>query len=289
MSDLAPRTVGLVGLGQIGGSLGLELVDKRAVRQVIGYDIDEPSFRRALERKVVDSISADLKSLAAEADLIVIATPIRVTLDLIRRLGQMAGEGATITDVAGTKGQVLQAVAQSGLGPRYVSVHPMAGSEGAGIDSARIGLFKGRVAVITPGEGADSNRVALVEALWRSVGAETVRIDAGEHDRAVALTSHLPYAVAVALAQMGAEEAAKASNFAGMLAGSFTSATRVAASSPDLTLDMWLTNRGATANRIQRFADRLSSLAELIHSGDETELRRQVEKARTFVSKMSRE
>lgn len=289
MIEPAASTVGLIGLGQIGGSLGLDLVDRRAVRQVIGYDVDEPSFRRALERKAVDSISADLKSLAAEADLIVIATPIRATLDLIPKLGQMAGEGTAITDVAGTKGQVLQAVAQSGLGPRYVSVHPMAGSEGAGIDSARIGLFEGRVAVITPGEDADSNTVALVEALWRSVGAETVRMDAEEHDRAIALTSHLPYAVAVALAQMGAEETGKASSFTGMLAGSFASATRVAASSPELTLDMWLTNRDATANRIQRFADRLSSLAELIHSGDETELRRHVEKARTFVSEMSRE
>ncbi len=287
MSDLATRTVGLIGLGQIGGSLGLELVSRRTVRQVIGYDVDEPSFRRAHERKAVNSISADLKSLAAEADLIVLATPIGATLDLIPKLTQVAGERTTITDVAGTKRQVLQAVAQSGLGPRYVSVHPMAGSEDAGIDSARIGLFEGRAAVITPGEGADSNAIALVEALWRSVGAETVRMDAEEHDRAVALTSHLPYAVAVALAQMGAEEAGKASNFGRMLAGSFASATRVAASSPELTLDMWLTNREETANRIQRFADRLSSLAELIHGGDEAELRRQVERARVFVMERS--
>lgn len=287
MSNLATRTVGLIGLGQIGGSLGLDLTGQRPVRRVIGYDSDETTLRAAFDRKAVDSIASHLEDLVEEADLMVVATPIRAAIDLIPRLAEITEEATVITDVAGTKAAIVERVESNGLGTRYVSAHPMAGSEGTGIRSAKRGLFQGRTVVVTSADGAASENVALIESLWQSVGSVVVRMRPQDHDRAVALTSHLPYALAITLVRMAAEESAKETNLTKLIAGSFTSATRVAASSPDLTLDMWLSNREAVANRIQRFADALSRLAELIHQGNETGLRQQVVAAREFVMEMS--
>jgi prephenate dehydrogenase len=164
----------------------------------------------------------------------------------------------------------------------------MAGTEGTGFDSASVDLFKGKPVVITPASGADSSSVALVERLWRAVGGETFRLGADEHDQAIALTSHLPYAIAVGLARMAADETEQAPALSDLMAGSFRSATRVAASSPDLTLDMWLTNREKTAERIERLSDRLKGLAEMIRRGDQDRLRGEVQAARTFVMQIQK-
>jgi prephenate dehydrogenase len=191
-----PGSVAVLGLGLIGGSLALDL-RARGVR-VIGWDRPEV-LRRARRRGLVDAVAASVDDAARQAGLVVLAAPPAANLRLLRRLARLGPEGPIVTDVGSVKGRIVGEAGRLGL-RRFVGGHPIAGSERSGIEAARQGLFEGRAWALTPVDETAPRALRTVAALAHALGARPVRrLDAAQHDRALAFLSHLPQMVAWAL------------------------------------------------------------------------------------------
>ncbi|MBD3335579.1 MAG: prephenate dehydrogenase/arogenate dehydrogenase family protein, partial [Candidatus Eisenbacteria bacterium] len=153
----------------------------------------------------------------------------------------------------------------------YISAHPMAGGEQGGFSAALPGVYRGASFVLTPAPTARSAHIAAAEDLVQAIGARSLRLDAAAHDATIAFTSQLPHALAAALTRLAGRQR-KDLPIARLVAGSFRSATRVAARRPAVTLDMFLTNRGNLTAAIDEMLAELQRLQALIDAGDETAL-----------------
>jgi prephenate dehydrogenase len=229
------RRVAIVGLGQIGGSIGLALGRTGRWRRT-GCDADLTRARRALAGGAVDEVALSLEAACAEAQVIVLAAPVDVLPALVARAAAAAPRGAVLIDTGSARRGVTPALrAAAARGVRACGGHPLAGTEGRGFAAARAGLFDGLPFVLLPVGPVP----ALARALVRDLGARPLVVDPRTHDAALARTSHLPYVVARALAQVG-ERAAKR-----RLAGpGFASATRLARSDPRMALAYVRANAG---------------------------------------------
>lgn len=259
--------VGLVGCGLVGGSLGLALRARGAV--VVGQDGDPRHAERALELGIVDEIGA-----VASADVVVLAVPVRSIPACARALGPVAG---VVTDVGSTKAAVVGG-GEAVFGGRFVGGHPMAGSERSGPDAADARLFEGRRVILTPTARTEPEALARVAAMWREVGAIIVEMDAERHDRILAAVSHLPHAVAYALA--GALGALGAESFRGLAGGGLTDTTRIAATPAPMWIDVFLENKGPLLEALDAFAGELGALRAAIERDDAAAIAAIIEGAR---------
>jgi len=263
MTELAERTAAIVGLGQIGGSIGLDLVSTRAVQKVIGIDVDGETVSRALGIGAVDC-TMDLNDALAEADIVVLATPIDRVCEQVPDLLRATPRATLVTDVASVKMPVMQSALSVVENTSFVGGHPISGEEGSGIDSSAVGRFRDKTWVLTSSEQTSQDALDLARQLVESLGANSLEMSAEEHDKVLAYTSHLPYAIAVALIRGGLTAAEEHSDLCSLKGGSFLSATRVAASEVGLTLNMWAYNRKNVIQSIDLYIDSLRELQALL-------------------------
>jgi prephenate dehydrogenase len=250
----------IVGVGLIGGSLGLAWRRSGHFARVVGVERDAERSRAALASGAVDEATTDLARGVAGADLVVLAAPVRACLALLPAVARAASPGAVITDVASTKADLLAAVPAGAI---FVGGHPLAGSERSGVEAAAADLFRGATWVLTPASATPAWAVARVAAAVRAAGAEPRIMEASEHDRRVALVSHLPQAVAVALAAAADGEALT------LAARGFRDMTRLAESSPAVWADVFATNRGQVLAAIDAFQAALGRLRDAIAAGED--------------------
>jgi len=266
-----PKLV-VVGVGLIGGSFALALKSRGVVGEVVGVGRTQRNLEEAIAAGVVDRVatrdSAWTRELA-DADIVLLATPVGEFPALFAALPGALAEGAVVTDGGSTKHDVV-AAARMHLGaalPRFVPAHPIAGTELSGAKAALATLFEGRQAVLTPLPETDTVALARVRALWEACGAEVVTLDAPTHDRILAAVSHLPHFLAAAYVADLAVRPDSADLFA--LAGSgFRDFTRIAASSPAMWRDIGLANREALRNEIAAFRGALDVLDAALRDCD---------------------
>jgi prephenate dehydrogenase len=266
-------TVGIIGLGLIGGSLGLAL--KRARLQnleVIGYDRDRDVETRALRAGAVDRLARSAEDLAAEAALVIIATPILSVEKTLKAIAPHLQKGAVVTDTASTKGTVVR-WARDILpeGVHFVGGHPMAGKESSGPEAAEAGLFEGRPYVIIPSVSASEGAVNAVVGLAEAVGARPTFLDPDEHDAYAAAVSHVPLVASIALFTLVRSSSAWP-ELAGMAGPGFRDLTRLASGQPEMAHDIFLTNRQNVSHWIDRYIAELRRLQELIEGDDPEKL-----------------
>jgi len=254
--SLSRCTVGIVGLGLIGGSLALALRPK--VRRVVGIDPDPAARRIARRRHAVHKASADLGALA-NCDLVVVAAPQAKVAAVCARAARRMRPGATLVEVSSVKGPVVERLGSIAAHVNIVCAHPMAGTEHSGMENAVAGLFKGRPFVLLPARVRDRTALALARQLPRALGARALwMLDAAEHDALGARLIHLPHLLAYALVAI-----AKDTRMAGP---SFRSATRVARSLPRMAAEMLHANRREIRRALPAFARELRRLARLLDS-----------------------
>jgi prephenate dehydrogenase len=254
--------IALSGTGLIGASFGLALCELG--HDVSAWDPDPEHLRIAYDAGAADTLVDDLDALlASNPDVVVLAGPPSAVVAALRDLAT----DAVVMDVAGVKLPVLEA-APAGL--RFVGTHPMAGRETSGPEAASPALFRGAAWVVCPdgAHASDESDVALVEQLIESVGGRPLRMGAAEHDEAVAAISHGPQLLAGSLVHHAVDTGSSLD----LAAGSFRDLTRVAASDPELWLDVLDTNRGAVLDTIAALQRRLAELAEAIESRDKAGL-----------------
>jgi len=265
--------VALLGLGLIGGSIARALAADRGsgeVHRVTAWTPSGEGPRLALAAGVIDALAGDPETAMAGADLVVLAGPPLACADLLRRLGSdLRGSlepGATVTDVASTKG-VLASIARAG-GVPYVGGHPMAGRERSGFGAADASLFRDRPWVI--GEPVAGGDPARVRALALACGARPVELDAETHDRLVAAISHLPLITSVALVEAVAGTAGATVpdwTEAVMLAASgWRDTTRLARGDVTMGTEITVTNAVALAVRLRAYRARVDEWIALLEA-----------------------
>ncbi|MCS5692437.1 prephenate/arogenate dehydrogenase [Cyanobium sp. FGCU-6] len=264
------RPVGLVGLGLIGGSLGLDL-------QALGADVRALVHRqatavRARQRGLAGAVSTD-PAVLTDCGLVVLALPLDRLLTPDPALLAALPAEAVVTDVGSVKGPVLAAWERQ-PGIRFVASHPMAGTAAAGVEAGEAGLFRDRPWVATPVADTDPGALAAVRELAVAVGGRWLTCAPDQHDRAVALISHLPVLVSAALlgtADRGGE-GAMAALMRGLASSGFADTTRVGGGNPDLGTLMACHNREALLTALALYRREIAALEQLVRAGDWPEL-----------------
>ncbi len=260
------RSVAIVGVGLMGGSLGLALRSLGGV-EVRGADSDPDALRAALAMGAIDVAADSLEECVAGAQAVVIAAPVPELVALVRRALAASPDHCVVTDLGSTKSGVLGALTAAERG-RFIGGHPVCGGERTGVAFARDGLFRGTTWFLTPGAEARSDLFGRLHALVSSVGARPVAIEAGVHDHLMALVSHLPHVLAGALVNQAADTAPGGREALRSAGPSFTDLTRVAGSNPPLWADILLSNSASVRQVLGDFTARLAEVAGALERGD---------------------
>lgn len=269
-------TVAIVGVGLIGGSIGLALKQRKLAEQVVGIGRRQASLRVARRVGAVDTTTTDLAKGVARAELIVICTPVDMIADYALRAAEHCPEGALMTDAGSTKARIVAALdARLPRGCRFLGSHPLAGSEKSGAAHASADLFEGRIALVTPTNNTHAEDYHAIERFWQSLGSVVVRMSPDEHDRALALTSHLPHLAAAALMHVLPESLFR-------LAGSgWLDTTRIAAGDAQLWTQIFLHNREHLLSALDRLGHHLAAFRDALRKADAAE----IEKLLAFAEK----
>jgi len=282
------KKVTLVGVGLLGGSLGLALKERRLADRVAGYVRRAASVRECEETGAVDLATLDLRRAVADADLVVLCTPIAQMRSLMGRLAPMLRPGAVVTDVGSVKKSVVKELTPivAKAGAHFIGSHPMAGSEKTGVTAARADLFKEAVCVITPEQGADRAAVRKVASLWKSVGCRVLRLTPEAHDQFVSRSSHLPHVVAAQLATLVLSPGNPRAQ-ALLCANGFRDTTRIASGSPEMWRDIAIANKNNLVGALDSFVNGLAGFKQALKRGDEAAISRFFKEAKVRRDKWS--
>ncbi|QNG99609.1 bifunctional prephenate dehydrogenase/3-phosphoshikimate 1-carboxyvinyltransferase [Pseudomonas sediminis] len=271
VQSIAPKIGRLVvvGLGLIGGSFAKGLRERGLCREVVGVDLDAESRRLAVQLGVVDRCESDLAAACQGAEVIQLAVPILAMEKVLAQLAALDLGNAVLTDVGSAKGNVVRAarLAFAGKAVRLVPGHPIAGSEQSGVEAANAELFRRHKVILTPCEYSDEAALALVEGLWRELGADVEAMEVEHHDQVLAATSHLPHLLAFTLVDSLAKRSENLEIFR-YAAGGFRDFTRIAGSDPVMWHDIFLANREAVLRTLDTFRDDLDALRDAVDAGD---------------------
>lgn len=269
MKSLKECRVTVIGLGLMGASLCMDLVQKKLCREVRGVARRSRTVLDAFFAGAVDQATTDLHSGVAGADIVILATPVRIILDQLQEISPMLWPGALVMDMGSTKSDICAAMAQMPPGLQPIGAHPMTGKEVAGFEAAEPDLYLNATWVLSPLTRTSPEALALATELVQAVGANPVLLEAARHDRLVAAISHLPYLLAGGLTHTVADLAATDPKVWELAAGGFRDTSRVAASDTRMFLDILLTNRSAVLDQLDHFSRHLAELRNLLEAGDE--------------------
>jgi cyclohexadieny/prephenate dehydrogenase len=262
--------VTIIGLGLIGSSLARAIRADMPTVRVTGHDAS-PDVRETARRiDLCDDITDTAGAAVTDADLVVLCVPVRAMGPVAAEIADDLPPEAIISDVGSCKAEILAAL-QAALPGRnnVIPAHPVAGTENSGPEAGFASLFRGRWCIVTPPADADPTAVARVEELWRRVGAEVETMDAAHHDLVLAVTSHLPHLIAYTIVGTASDlENVTRSEVIKYSAGGFRDFTRIAASDPTMWRDVFLANKDAVLEMLQRFSEDLSTLQRAIRWND---------------------
>lgn len=268
-------TVAIIGVGLIGGSIGMTLRTRGLASQVVGVGRNPQTLKVAQERGAIDRSTTDLADGVQGAEVVIVCTPVsRIPKD-VRRVAEIAPADVLVTDAGSTKRQIVEAVERipSAAGV-FVGAHPLAGSERSGAGHARVDLFENRVCILTPTSSTSVDRLRRARAFWTSLGARVLEMSPVEHDEVLAYTSHLPHALAAALALSVPPE------WLPLAAGAFRDCTRVAAADTELWTAIFRDNRGPLLKALGTLQQQIAAFKYSVMTDDEEAIRRWWDEAR---------
>jgi cyclohexadieny/prephenate dehydrogenase len=270
VSKLLFDRLALIGIGLIGSSIARAAREQGIVRSITATARTAETRRRVVELGIADQVVGSNAEAAEGADLVIVSIPVRQSGPVAQEIGPHLKPGAIVSDVGSVKGAVLRDMAPHlPAGVHFVPAHPVAGTEYSGPDAGFAELFVNRWCILTPPDDADQDAVDRLAAFWRALGANVETMNADHHDLVLAVTSHLPHLIAYTivgtadeLAQVTRSEVLKFS------AGGFRDFTRIAASDPTMWRDVFLTNKAAVLEMLDRFNKDIASLTQAIRKGD---------------------
>jgi cyclohexadieny/prephenate dehydrogenase len=271
-SDFA-ETVAIAGVGLIGGSIAAGLKRRRFPGQVLGLGRNTGRLKSAQQAGLIDDFAEQAQDLSA--DLWIFCTPVdRIVSGVLDVRGQPE-RTTLVTDAGSVKREICESIdGKLPAGVEFIGSHPLAGSEQRGFEHADASLFENRLCVLTPAETTTKEQLARLRSFWSFLGMRCVEMDAGEHDRALAETSHLPHLIASALASTLEEKNAH------LAATGFADTTRIAAGDPELWTAIFLQNAEGVEEALKRFTVELNAFREALKHRDEKTLHDLLESAK---------
>jgi cyclohexadieny/prephenate dehydrogenase len=261
--------VSIIGLGLIGSSIARAIKATMPTVVVTGHDADAIVRARADALDFCDDIADSAGAAVTDADLVILCIPVGAIGAVAAEIATDLPPEAIVSDVGSSKAGVLAALSAHFPAARIVPAHPVAGTEYSGPDAGFATLFKGRWCILTPPGDADPAAVARVSTFWERLGAQVDIMDAQHHDLVLAVTSHVPHLIAYSIVGTASdlEEVTKAEVIK-YSAGGFRDFTRIAASDPTMWRDVFLNNRDAVLEILQRLQEDVTMLQRAIRWGD---------------------
>lgn len=281
MKQLKEAHVAILGLGLMGGSLAAALTGR--CRAVTACDPLPDSLEFARAQGWVQHTTDDPHRAVVDADLIILAAPVRTILALLAELSDSFPPGCLVMDLGSTKQEITRRMEQLPASVECLGGHPMCGKEKSGVRFAEAGLFRGRRFLLTPLARTSPAALQAGTELALALSAEPQVVDPARHDRLVATSSHLPYLLACGLVDTARGLASEDPLVWQVAASGFRDTSRLAGSSVPMMTDILMTNRSAVLAAVRAYQDDLGRLAGLLESGDEAglaELLRQIQSIR---------
>jgi len=284
MRSFSKMKVAIVGLGQIGGSLAKAFAKRKIFAEIIGVDKNARTIEKAKRLKIIHKGTKDMRKAIPEADLIILAVPVRQIIKMLPKIVSSMKKNAILCDVGSTKAEVVGAIGNLKHNVDYIGLHPMAGTEKEGIDGADEGLFTNKTIMVFPSKNTQKSSLKLILGLIRKMEAKALLMDVQIHDEIMAQVSHLPYLFSIALVNL-ANNIGYKDTFR-VLGGSFRDATRVSLGSAEMTLDILTTNKTNIIRQIDALTLELVRYKKLLINGDENKLLGDILKAKQIRSRL---
>jgi cyclohexadieny/prephenate dehydrogenase len=262
--------VALIGIGLINSSLARVLRRENIAGEIVACARRQETLDTATKLGLCDRATLDPAAAVAGADLVVLGTPLSAYAEIAQAIAGALKPGAIVTDVGSVKQAVIRDVKpHMPAGVHFVAGHPVAGTEHSGPASGFAELFHDRWCIVTPLPDTDVGALARVTGLWQAAGMKVLTMDAEHHDLVLAITSHLPHLIAYTIVGTATDlEDTLKSEVIKFSAGGFRDFTRIAASDPIMWRDVFLNNREAVLEMLQRFSEDLTALQRAIRWGE---------------------
>ena len=269
------KTVAIVGVGLIGGSIGLALRQRNLADCVVGIGRRQSSLRKAKRAGAIHWGTTKLARGVANADVTIVCTPVAQIADYVLQVAEHCPHGALITDAGSTKKTIIDALpGRLPNGTKYIGSHPLAGGHKSGPEAARSDLFCQQTVVVTTKRGTNPHAVEVVAEFWKRLGAHVVSMSPAAHDKALAATSHLPHLVASALAAVTPTKSLE------LAAGGWTDTTRIASGNSELWQQIFLHNREELLGALSKLSSTLESYRDALDSQDAEAISRLLRKGK---------
>mgnify|MGYP001353847422 CR=1 FL=1 len=269
MSGPVVQNLALIGLGLIGGSIARAARANGAAGRIAGFDAAAEARDAVRRIGFCDEVAESAAQAVAGSDLVILCVPPGVMEKVAKEIGPALKPGAIVSDVGSVKGAVIEALAGLPDNVHVVPAHPLAGTEHSGPESGFAELFENRYLLVTPLPGGDEAAKDRVVAFWRALGANVEEMAPERHDLVLAVTSHVPHAIAYTMVGVADHmRRVTKSEVIKYSAAGFRDFTRIAASDPTMWRDVFLNNREATLDILGRFTEELFALQRAIRTGD---------------------
>ncbi|WP_017728020.1 prephenate dehydrogenase [Halalkalibacterium ligniniphilum] len=277
------RKVFIIGLGLIGGSIALAIRKEHDVT-ISGYDINEQQLKMARSLGIIDEQANNLQEGIADADLVIIATPVTKTEKILEEIAKYdLKEGMLITDVGSTKQRIVEkAKCLNDKGVMFIGGHPMAGSHKTGVEAARVHLFENAFYILTPEDGSSIRPVIQLQNWLKGTKAKFIEMTPEQHDKLAGAISHFPHIVAASLVHQVSKIEGEEPLVSRLAAGGFRDITRIASASPVMWRDILLHNKESLLRLLEAWQEEMNDVKALIEAADDEGIFRYFEEAKAF-------
>ena len=271
-------TLGVIGLGLIGGSLALDLKHRGYAGRVLGMENNPGNAETALRIGLVDQV-VSLEECERQADIIIVAVPVGTAVKLIPAILDQIGPQQLVIDVCSTKSQICHAVKYHPKRQQFVSTHPMAGTEYSGPEAAQKGLFDGRACIFADTEESAPQAVAAIEKMYGVLNMRPTFMNADQHDVHTAYVSHISHVTSFALALTVLEKEKDEKHIFDLASGGFASTVRLAKSNADMWVPILIQNRDNMLQVMDTYMKEIQQFRDAIATFDEARLRELITEA----------
>ena len=272
------RIVGIIGPGLIGGSMGLDLKARGFASSVLGVEKDPVAAEAALRLGLVDEI-VPLERCVAESDIVVVATPVGTAVKLVPEILNSLKDGAVVIDVCSTKEQICLAAKYHPRRGRFVSTHPMAGTEYSGPWAAMPNLFDGRACIFADTAESDRDALRTIEEMYAVLNMRPIWMDSAQHDVHTAYVSHISHITSFALALTVLDKEKDEKHIFDLASGGFSSTVRLAKSSADMWVPILTQNRDNVLHVIDTYLEKMKLFRDAVAACDEARIRELITEA----------
>tara|TARA_R110002073_G_scaffold18812_9_gene69415 strand:- start:207 stop:1091 length:885 start_codon:yes stop_codon:yes gene_type:complete len=285
MTNTALNKLVIIGVGLIGGSFALALREAGLVKHIVGIGRSKINMQRAIDQGVIDEIADDTASAMKDANALLLAMPVGQTTSILAQIAPHLEPETLITDAGSTKQDVISAARiyiKKNL-KNFVPAHPIAGAEQSGVSAAQTNLFQKKHLILTPLAETSDDAIKRVTDLWEGCGAQVSQMQADEHDKILAATSHLPHILAFTLMNhLCINTGNNPDNLLRFAGSGFRDFTRIASSSPEMWRDICIANREALILQIDSYKNELVCLQKILENGDAQALKKSFTQARSI-------